>query len=251
MSSIYLIKEKTHPYDNYYLTDRSNDGDVLYLFDNKAEAEAKYQSLLVDQYQSAELSTYDVFNHVGDDDAINRIERFYFEQTGKETQYLTDVCELDLSDEDIKNLMLISGVAEYDLIEETEDAVYYLLWINGQNDYFKKGNKPIIFDNPDLDLGDDEFKYTMFEALNDAAPTGTLAELSHQSDDLEKHINDSKELVFFDGHQLQTDFPSYANALFYTPPTIRNLTPINDCLIKPWYEVKPFSLAELKKSKII
>lgn len=246
MTKKYLIKEVSFPYDNYYFTDRPTLGTVLHTYDDKSEAEAKLSELMIKEFKfivSEQAYNYDIFEGMGDEDNFNNVKSFYEKKTGNEPKpaHLNDAFELDLTDKEIVELMTISGISTYRLIEADQSFTGYLLWINRKNDYFKLYgcDEPAQFEDKYLDSIDEEVMCSIYEELNEYAPKGKISDLSEQPDLLKTYIDGSLDLFYYDENssEIQSDFSTHVN-FHFSVPSMFELHEINDLLTEKWFEFK-------------
>lgn len=252
MTKKYLIKEVSFPYDNYYFTDRPTLGTVLHTYDDKSEAEAKLSELMIKEFKfivAEQCYNYDIFEGFGDEDRINNVQSFYDKKTVNQPRKdsfptpLYGAFELDLTDEEIVELMTISGISTYHLIETDSENSNYMLWINRKNDYFHiYVDEPALFDCPSLDTGDDDLMHSIYDELNDYAPQGKLSDLSKDPESLQKYMNDSSELFYYDKSEskIQSDFPAPIMSGGEVP-SMWELEEINELLNEPWFEIREAS----------
>ncbi|MGP4864208.1 hypothetical protein ACTXGK_08440 [Psychrobacter sp. T6-5] len=148
MSQKYAIRAISYTYDNYFFTEKPDSITIDEIFDSKEQAQNRLKELLSDtycKYQAVEqniqhgetFSSFDIFAGYGSDDVIQKLEDFYEKKTGETLESFEQLLTLPLTDEDMVEFMMVSGINQYDMIALLDEGTdLYAVWINDAQKYF-------------------------------------------------------------------------------------------------------------------
>ena len=246
MSIKYIIRRNEFSYNDEYFSLHSATPSVIKaIYDNKAEAEEAYKSLVVEAlYQQDNLYEYN-----GDSELAQRAYQFVVDNNIQieleEDETLEDLDDFetfpDMSEDDAFKFAQEAGLLWYLLIEFDDQQPIYVLWSCKNQQYLEDayGN---IFDSLNEDFSDiDDFDLDVFE------------------DDIEEYIidqdlddiSDSPQLLKslieeFDSVEFEEDHHSISSIDIYGIP-FTELKSINALLKSPIFEIRKITLEQLKE----
>lgn len=141
MSYVYVIREQEFPYsDEYYISNEAVVGSISDSYESNEEAEQICRQMVVQAWRNGDMGNYDVFCGCGDDEISEKIDAF-LSQIGQDRQDsgTTDDLVAQLTDEQVFELAQISQILHYVVLEVSQSADYYALWIPAKKAYFRQG----------------------------------------------------------------------------------------------------------------
>ena len=259
MSQKYAIRAISYPYDNYFFTEKPDSINIDEVFDSKEQAQNRLKELLSDtyrEYQAVEqniqygetFGSFDIFAGYGLEDVIQKLENFYEQRTGETLESFEQLLTLPLTDEDVVEFMMVSGINQYDMIplldEETD---LYAVWINGAQKYFGQiyGQTITPFNNNYLAFNGDEMMAEFVACLEDYCPKGELSELSNQPQAVANLLNNVGYIHYFEGNEsIYIELNDYSSGRY---KDMSELVQLNALLKKPWFEIRPITPTQLQQ----
>ncbi len=253
MSKKYALRSISYPYDNHYITTDTDSVYIVEYFDSKSEAEEELKSRLVDDYSSykkaGNFSSFDVFDGYASEKVLEKASEFYTNKTGEDLSNIEDVLELELSDDEIVELMILLGINEYDVIEIDEEETVYAIWINKAEKYLGQtyGGNIVAFDNKHLRFNSGGLYDQFVGALERYSPQGELSDLSDDPDALLSFINAVKYLHYEQSGEVKYIYTDLIEHSYGYYGNIEELIQINSLLKKPWFEIREFTMDEIEQ----
>ncbi len=261
MSKKYALRSISYPYDNHYITTKTDSVCIVEYYDTQSEAEKELKSRLVNTYYNYKKTeaffAFDVFDGWASEEILEKACQFYTKKTGTDLSEvgdvyeldLTNVLELELSDDEIVELMILLGINEYDIIEVDAEKTFYAVWINRKEKYFGQvyGQSVIPFENDYLDFDGDELLEHFVSVLKGCCPKGELSDLSDNPDALLSFI-DRVDYLHYDQSSEDKSIYIDLNDYYYGRyDNMEDLIQLNGLLQTPWFEIRTLNISKLQQ----
>ena len=194
------------------------------------------------------FSSFDIFAGYGSDDVIQKLEDFYEKKTGETLESFEQLLTLPLTDEDIVEFMMVSGINQYDMIALLDEGTdLYAVWINDAQKYFGQiyGQTITPFNNNYLAFNGDEMMAEFVACLEDYCPKGELSELSNQPQAVDNLLKNVGYIHYFEGNEsIYIELNDYSSGRYQN---MSELVQLNALLKKPWFEIRPVTPTQLQQ----